>query len=126
MILNVNADSIAIVDNNDIFNGQGGDALAVLNMGHTFTWGGITSVTDADTGEPITDWTLTSASGTDWATLATPEPSSLVCAAIGIACSAWAAPAGIFVARERISARALACVGARCCTRMNAMSDTFV
>ena len=53
---------------------------AVLDMGHTFTWGGITSVTDADTGEPITNWTLTSASGTDWATLATPEPSSLVCA----------------------------------------------
>jgi hypothetical protein len=81
--LHVFAYTLAAVYNRDL-SGQGGSATAVLDMGHTFTWGGITSVTDADTGEPISNWTLTSASGTDWATLA-PEPSSLVCAAIALA-----------------------------------------
>jgi hypothetical protein len=62
---------------------SGGLAAATVFFGHTFTWGGITSVTDADTGEPISNWTLTSASGTDWAH-AVPEPSSLTYAAIAL------------------------------------------
>jgi hypothetical protein len=54
-------------------------------FGHTFTWGGITSVTDADTGEEITDWTLTSDSGFDWAHAAdAPEPSTGWSALIGM------------------------------------------
>jgi hypothetical protein len=85
--LDVTAYSLAQVSDHDTTtpNRNGGSAITYLNMGDTFTWGGITSVTDADTGEPISDWTLTSASGTDWATAATPEPSTLVCAASGIA-----------------------------------------
>jgi hypothetical protein len=83
--LNVYAYASAVVNDQNILNAQGGTAEAVLSLGHTFTWGGITSVTDADTGEPISNWTLTSTSGTDWATAAVPEPSSLVCIAGGIA-----------------------------------------
>jgi hypothetical protein len=85
ILLNVDAYATAVVNDQDILNGEGGMATAVLGLGDTFTWGGITSVTDADTGEPISDWTLTSTSGTDWATAATPEPSSLACAAVGMA-----------------------------------------
>jgi len=32
-----------------------GIAVATAPFGHTFTWGGITSVVDADMGQPITD-----------------------------------------------------------------------
>lgn len=84
MDLSVTVTSFAFVNNNDYL-GPGGSATTVLNLGHTFTWGGITSVTDADTGEAISDWTLTSSSGTDWSTAAVPEPASLLCAASALA-----------------------------------------
>ena len=76
----------ANVDNED--NANAGIAIATASFGHTFTWGGITSVVDADTGQPITDWTLTSASGVDWADAApgpsaAPEPSTSSLAALG-------------------------------------------
>ena len=39
--------------------------MFVGDFGDTLTWGGITSVAGLD-GEPITDWTVTSASGFDY------------------------------------------------------------
>ncbi|MBI3840315.1 MAG: hypothetical protein HY288_20530 [Planctomycetia bacterium] len=55
----------------------------------TLTWGGITSVTDAYTGEPIEGWTITSASGFDYSKPA-PEPSTLIFAALaGLALLAY-------------------------------------
>lgn len=64
------------VENRDHTNFVGGSAFAISDLSHTLRWGGITSVVDADTGEPITDWTLTSESGFDWTHAAVPEPSS--------------------------------------------------
>ena len=52
--------------------------LATFNadFGHTLTWGGITSVTDAETGLAVSGWSITSASGADYAN-PIPEPASL-------------------------------------------------
>jgi hypothetical protein len=82
VLFQVYARTYASVGNDDLVNHRGGSATAILDMGHTFTWGGITSVTDADTGEPITDWTLTSASGADWAHAAVPEPGTAALAVV--------------------------------------------
>ena len=54
------------VDDADVINHQAGSAIAIADFAHTLSWGGITSVTDADTGQPITNYTLTSASGFDY------------------------------------------------------------
>ena len=56
----------ATVSARDVINLQSGQAVAIADASHTLTWGGITSVTNADTGELITDYTLTSASGFDY------------------------------------------------------------
>jgi hypothetical protein len=73
----------AIVNNFDLNMGSG-LASSLGDYGHTITWGGITSVVDADTGEPDTDWSVESASGFDYAHAAPePEPASIVLAAIG-------------------------------------------
>ena len=45
------------------------------DFGHTITWGGITSVTDAATGQPVTGWSIASASGVNYAN-PVPEPAS--------------------------------------------------
>jgi hypothetical protein len=42
---------------------------------HTLSWGGITSVTDANTGQPISGWSITAESGADYAQ-AIPEPTT--------------------------------------------------
>jgi hypothetical protein len=42
------------------------DAFFSASFGQSLTWGGISSVTDAETGEPVTDWTITSESGFDY------------------------------------------------------------
>jgi len=58
-----------------------GTVSSVFNasFGNTLEWGGITSVTDADTGEPITDWSVTSASGFDYSQVyPAPLPSSVI------------------------------------------------
>jgi hypothetical protein len=59
---------------------------------HTLAWGGITSVTNASTGEPITDWTVTSDSGFDYSR-GVPEPTSTVLLTFGL-CTwlVWARP----------------------------------
>jgi hypothetical protein len=44
---------------------------------HTLNWGGITSVTDTQTGAPIEGWTITSASGVNYAN-AVPEPAGMM------------------------------------------------
>jgi hypothetical protein len=56
--------------------GDNADGTFAGSFGHTLAWGGIDSVNDATTGEPITDISFTSASGFDYTT-PVPEPSSL-------------------------------------------------
>jgi hypothetical protein len=55
----------------------------VASFGNTLRWGGISSVIDLSTGQPITDWTITSASGFDYSQPAVPEPSTAALLAIG-------------------------------------------
>jgi hypothetical protein len=85
----MSAEAAAAVLNFDVLNHQSGTAFATAQFSHTLSWGGITSVTDADTGQPITDCTLTSASGFDYthpfagpgpepAPASVPEPSSML------------------------------------------------
>jgi hypothetical protein len=51
----------------------------------TFKWGGITGVYDAETGELVEDWTITSDSGFDYSQPYTvPEPSTYLMAAMGL------------------------------------------
>jgi hypothetical protein len=57
-------------------------------FGSTLKWGGITRVTDAVTGEPIEGWSITSASGFNYANAyqeAVPEPASIGLALMGLA-----------------------------------------
>jgi hypothetical protein len=73
----------AQVVNDDLTPGFG-TAHSFFDFTHTANWGGITSVIDADTGEPVTDWTMDSASGFDYVhPFAEPEPASIVLAAFG-------------------------------------------
>lgn len=54
-------------------------------------WGGITSINDALTGEPIENWSITSASGFDYSQpyRGVPEPSSLLLLSAGLLLSWW-------------------------------------
>jgi PEP-CTERM motif len=79
--------TMARVHNFDLNMGHG-SAFANSDYGHTINWGGITSVVDADTGEPDTDWTVESASGFDYSQpVQVPEPASVLLAAIGCVAS---------------------------------------
>jgi hypothetical protein len=62
--------------------GDNADGSFAGSFGHTLAWGGIDSVNDAATGEPITDISFTSASGFDY-TRPVPEPSSLALLSLG-------------------------------------------
>jgi hypothetical protein len=56
-------------------------------LGGTLRWGGITSVIDLDTGLPVENWTVTSASGFDYSKPApefTPEPATITLIAIAM------------------------------------------
>jgi hypothetical protein len=60
---------------------KGGSAAAgfTADFSHTLEWGGITKVTNLLTGEDVTNWTVTSASGYDYSQLfEVPEPNSWV------------------------------------------------
>lgn len=77
----------------DVINHLSGLAIGISDVAHTFTWGGITSITDADTGALITDFTLTSASGFDYTQafpsgpIAVPEPPSVLLLTAGLVAS---------------------------------------
>ena len=75
---NFDVASVGTVENKDLTPGSG-SAGATAVFSHTMTWGGITSVIDKDTGQPITDWTLDSASGFDYSKPFSeiPEPASI-------------------------------------------------
>lgn len=60
------------------------------NFSRSLHWGGIQSVEDAETGEVIDDWTITSESGFDYSKpFGVPEPSSILL--LGIVLCAWLA-----------------------------------
>jgi hypothetical protein len=80
----------ASVAAHDVISHRAGTAIAIGDILHTLAWDGITSVTDADTGALVTDWTLTSDSGFDYthaAAAAVPEPASLLLLGTGL--SSW-------------------------------------
>jgi hypothetical protein len=55
------------------------------DFSRTVTWGGITKVTNAATGEPILDWTITSLSGFDYSrSYLVPEPASILIIGLGL------------------------------------------
>jgi hypothetical protein len=54
------------------------DAEILADYSKTLTWGGITGVFNAETGEPLTNWTITSESGFDYSKPYVPEPTSIV------------------------------------------------
>lgn len=60
-----------------------GNSFFDANFRNTLNWGGITSVTDAATGELIDDWTVTSASGVNYAN-PIPEPTAFGLLATGV------------------------------------------
>ncbi|HVN40722.1 MAG TPA: PEP-CTERM sorting domain-containing protein [Myxococcota bacterium] len=61
-----------------------GAATAEGDFAHTLTWGGFTQVRDAN-GNLVTNYTLTSDSGTDWSKpVAVPEPATISLVATGL------------------------------------------
>jgi hypothetical protein len=72
--------SLRLVASGEIETNAGGDAVRAFFAGdyrNTLVWQGITKVTDAQTGEEINDWTLTSDSGFDYVH-GVPEPTGLL------------------------------------------------
>ncbi len=74
-------------------------ASMVGDFGRTFTWAGLSGLTDAD-GNPVTDFVVTSASGTDYRYAITPppvqEPPAALLLALGL---------GVVVAAQRCRAK---------------------
>lgn len=74
----------AVAISNNGFNNFGPDSTSAsfdLDFGHTLGWGGITSVIDVDTGLPVTNWSITSGSGVNYA-VAVPEPTTVTTALV--------------------------------------------
>jgi hypothetical protein len=72
-----------------------GSSTSVLTGDYhdTLTWGGITSLVNAATGEPVENWTITSESGLDYSKPFVPEPSSAVLLSFSLcAWLGWARP----------------------------------
>jgi hypothetical protein len=68
-------------------------ATVLADYSNTLTWGGITGVFNAATGERLENWTITSESGFDYSKPYVPEPSSVVllCSALCVWLG-WARP----------------------------------
>ena len=66
------------------FHTQDASAFLSADFSNTLAWGGITSVTDVATGQPLTDWTVTSASGFDYSQAYVPEPCGLALLLLGL------------------------------------------
>jgi hypothetical protein len=88
--------------NRDFESHNNGSAISIANAAHTLSWGGISSVVFADTGEPVDDWTVTSASGFDYVHAAVPEPGSLAEAVCAGAIAALVAAVGKRRASHRL------------------------
>jgi hypothetical protein len=58
------------------------DCFFAANFGQSLRWGGVSGVIDTETGQPVTDWTITSESGFDYSQ-PVPEPATLAIAALG-------------------------------------------
>ena len=84
-------DAQASMQNYDSTNKNGGSVFSIGGYDDTLSWGGIDIVTDAN-GNPITGWSITSASGFDY-TRPAPEPATLILLAITLP--------GLFLARSR-------------------------
>lgn len=75
--------SYAFAQTGDIYYRTGAAANVDADFSHTLSWGGITTITDAN-GNPVpAGWSVTSTSGYDWSQAAVPEPSSAVLCGIG-------------------------------------------
>jgi hypothetical protein len=77
----LSVDANGSMQNYDDINKQTGAVFDEGDYADTLAWDGINSVTDT-AGNPITGWTVTSASGFDY-TQAVPEPSTAVLAVLG-------------------------------------------
>ena len=65
---------------------RSGVAAFTADFSHSLSWGGITSVVNLGTGEPITNWSVTSESGFDYSQVfpPVPEPSSIALLSFGL------------------------------------------
>ena len=64
--LQVSGDAFAGGSRLSYFDAGSAAAAFTADFSHTLEWGGITKVTNLLTGEEVTDWTVTSASGYDY------------------------------------------------------------
>ena len=92
--LSLNLSLFTGLDPNDPENRAPGTASILANFGHTLTWGGVDSVTNLRTGELLTGWTLTSATGVDYSgsfsdLAAASEPGSLSLLPTGLGLAAY-------------------------------------
>ena len=66
------------------FHTQDASAFLSADFSNTLAWGGITSVTDVATGQPLADWSVSSASGFDYSQAYVPEPCGLALLLLGL------------------------------------------
>jgi hypothetical protein len=85
ILMEVRASGLARIHSYYSAFGNSFSTMFSANYGHTLRWGGITSVTDAQSGEPIEGWAITSASGFDYAHPApVPEPATVGLSLLGL------------------------------------------
>jgi hypothetical protein len=106
----IEGNGVAIVNDRDALTHFHGQASFDEDFSHTLTWGPVTTVTDAVTGEVIHDWTITSQSGFDYGSPVSdgspvPEPATLVLFGVGFAAlagtAAWRRRSLTWMLRER-------------------------
>jgi hypothetical protein len=80
--------SLSIENNISMTNGEAGFASGTMDLGDTFAWGGITSVTI--NGSPVADFSALSAdTGFDYTASAVPEPGSVALLLPGLLALSW-------------------------------------